>query len=81
MLLVDGGDILKLEQNESDACYWHQRIPSDGKISWDTMCANEVLNLVRGLGGGLYDPAYCKSINGPILKLDMQKNLTAFLFE
>jgi methionyl-tRNA formyltransferase len=64
VLLVDGRDILKLEQNENDACYWHQRTPSDGKISWDTMSANEVLNLIRGLGGGLYDPAYCESING-----------------
>lgn len=66
VLLVDGGDSLKLEQNESDACYWHQRTPSDGKISWDSMNANEVLNLVRGLGGGLYDPAYCESINGSV---------------
>lgn len=66
VLLVDGKEILKLEQNESDACYWHQRTPSDGKISWDTMSANEVLNLVRGLGGGLYDPAYCESINGSV---------------
>jgi len=66
VLLVDGRDILKLEQNENDACYWHQRTPSDGKISWDTMSANEVFNLVRGLGGGLYDPAYCESINGTV---------------
>jgi len=66
VLLVDRGDILRIEQNENNACYWHQRTPSDGKISWNAMNANEVLNLVRALGGGLYDPAYCDSIDGTV---------------
>ena len=66
VLLIDRRDILKLEQNENDACYWHQRTSRDGKISWDSMSAYEVLNLVRGLGGGLYLPAYSESINGTV---------------
>jgi methionyl-tRNA formyltransferase len=66
VLLNDSGDITKLEQNKNDACYWHQRTSSDGKISWNYMSAYEVLNLVRGLGGGLYPPAYSESINGTV---------------
>ena len=45
----ESGSVSEREQDETKACYWHQRHDSDGVIDWEKLAAPEVHNLVRGL--------------------------------
>lgn len=44
---IDKGVITYTKQNELKSCYWHHRIPSDSKISWGNMTAEQICNLVK----------------------------------
>jgi methionyl-tRNA formyltransferase len=46
---MENGAIDARQQDETKACYWHQRNEADGLIRWSEMGAQQVHDLVRGL--------------------------------
>ncbi len=46
---LEEGSVELIEQNDTDAVYWHQRNSDDGLINWNTMNAQQVINMVRAL--------------------------------
>lgn len=46
---VLNGHMKKQTQDESVACYWHQRSDKDGQIDWAKMSTKDVINFVRAL--------------------------------
>jgi len=46
---LESGTLDERPQDESQAGYWHQRNDADGRIDWNGMTAQQVVNLVRGV--------------------------------
>jgi len=47
--LIKQNKIQFKSQNDKDAIYWHQRSPIDGKISWESSKAEDIVNLIRAV--------------------------------
>jgi methionyl-tRNA formyltransferase len=74
---IENGTVHKYEQSESQACYWHHRLPQDSKIDWQNMTAVQIHNLVRACETPY--KAYCHKFEegigfNPVRNLDIHKS-------
>ncbi len=46
---IQNKSVRRIQQDESQACYYHKRHPADGLINWNNMSASQVYDLVRAL--------------------------------